>query len=171
MADPKTPADLKHWTTVATTSGAELHGIAYGNNRWVAVGGAMSPSDYSITGSVIYDSTDGHEWTKVATFSDPYLLTSVAYGNGKWIAATVHAGMGYDHAILLIEAHGNKIINLKVPGCRPCLSPDGKQIAWASTQSDGQSHKIVAANADGTDLKTVSHGDGDDYQPAWSIVK
>jgi hypothetical protein len=80
-------ADLKHWTTVATTSGAELHGIAYGSDRWVAVGGAMSPTDYSITGSVIYDSTDGHEWTKVATFSDPYLLTSVAYGNGKWIAA------------------------------------------------------------------------------------
>ena len=38
--------------------------------------------------------------------------------------------MGFDHAILLIEAHGPKIINLKIPGCRPCLSPDGKQIAW-----------------------------------------
>src|SRR5437868_3623176 len=47
----------------------------------------MSPTDFSITGSVIYDSTDGHEWTRVAAFSDPYLLTSVAYGNGKWIAA------------------------------------------------------------------------------------
>jgi Tol biopolymer transport system component len=54
---------------------------------------------------------------------------------------------------------------------QPTWSPDGKQIAWASTQTDGQSHKIVAANADGTDLRSVSHGDGDDYQPAWSIVK
>jgi TolB protein len=54
---------------------------------------------------------------------------------------------------------------------QPTWSPDGKQIAWASTQSDGQSHKIVTANADGTDLRTVSQGDGDDYQPAWSIVK
>ncbi len=52
--------------------------------------------------------------------------------NGKWIAATVHAGMGVSHAILLIEAHGDKIINLKIPGCRPCLSPDGKQIAWGA---------------------------------------
>lgn len=56
--------------------------------------------------------------------------------NGKWIAATVHAGMGYSHAILLIEAHGDKIINLNIPGCRPCLSPDGKQIAWGSGDHD-----------------------------------
>jgi Tol biopolymer transport system component len=52
--------------------------------------------------------------------------------NGKWIVSTVHAGMGYDHTILLIEAHGNKIIDLKIPGCRPRLSPDGKQIAWGA---------------------------------------
>jgi len=52
--------------------------------------------------------------------------------NGKWIVATVHAGMGVDHAILLIEANGAKIINLNIPGCRPCLSGDGKQIAWGS---------------------------------------
>lgn len=52
--------------------------------------------------------------------------------NGKWIAATVHAGMGFEHAILLIEAHGDRIINLKIPGCRPCISPDGKHIAWGA---------------------------------------
>ena len=40
--------------------------------------------------------------------------------------------MGFGHAILLIEAHGNRIIDLKIPGCRPCLSPDGKHIAWGS---------------------------------------
>jgi Tol biopolymer transport system component len=60
--------------------------------------------------------------------------------NGKWIAATVHAGMGFEHAILLIEAKGNRILDLKIPGCRPCLSPDGKQIAWGSGD-----HEIVAA--------------------------
>ena len=52
--------------------------------------------------------------------------------NGKWIVSTVHAGMGFSHAILLIEAHGDKIINLKIPGCRPTISPDGKHIAWGS---------------------------------------
>ena len=50
--------------------------------------------------------------------------------NGKWIVSTVHAGMGFDHAILAIEAKGDKVINLDIPGCRPCLSPDGRQIAW-----------------------------------------
>ncbi len=50
--------------------------------------------------------------------------------NGKWIVATVHAGMNVKHGIMLIEAHGDKIINLNIPGCRPCFSPDGKQIAW-----------------------------------------
>ena len=63
--------------------------------------------------------------------------------NGKWIAATVHAGMGVDHAILLIEAKGDKIINLKIPGCRPWLSPDGKQIAWGAGD-----HEIAAAPLD-----------------------
>jgi TolB protein len=63
--------------------------------------------------------------------------------NGKWIVSTVHAGMGYDHTILLIEAHGNKIINLKIPGCRPRFSPDGKQVAWGFDD-----HEIAAAPID-----------------------
>jgi hypothetical protein len=40
--------------------------------------------------------------------------------------------MGFGHAILLIEAHGNRIIDLKIPGCRPRLSADDKHIAWGS---------------------------------------
>ena len=60
--------------------------------------------------------------------------------NGKWIVSTVHAGMGFDHAILAIEASGRKIINLNIPGCRPCVSPDGRQIAWGSGD-----HEIVLA--------------------------
>ena len=72
--------------------------------------------------------------------------------NMKWIAATVHAGMGVDHAILLIEAKGDKIINLKIPGCRPWLSPDGKQIAWGAGD-----HEIAAAPLD-TDAETPAVG-------------
>jgi hypothetical protein len=56
--------------------------------------------------------------------------------NGKWIVSTVHAGMGFDHTILLIEANGNKIINLKIPGCRPRFSPDGKHIAWGASDNE-----------------------------------
>ncbi|MEC9132227.1 MAG: hypothetical protein VYE02_12635 [Verrucomicrobiota bacterium] len=50
--------------------------------------------------------------------------------DGHWIVATVHAGMGFKHAILLIEAEGERIIDLKVPGCRPTFSPDGTKVAW-----------------------------------------
>ncbi len=56
--------------------------------------------------------------------------------NGKWIVSTVHAGMGFDHTILLIEAHGTNIINLKIPGCRPRFSPDGHQIAWGASDNE-----------------------------------
>lgn len=65
--------------------------------------------------------------------------------NGKWIVSTVHAGMGVDHGILLLAAHGDTILNLKIPGCRPCLSPDGKQVAWGADD-----HEIVVAPIDTT---------------------
>jgi hypothetical protein len=63
--------------------------------------------------------------------------------NGKWIVATVHGGMGYSHAILLIQADGDKIINLKIPGCRPSFSPDGKHIAWGP-----EDHELATAPID-----------------------
>ena len=40
-------------------------------------------------------------------------------------------------------AKDNKIINLKIPGCRPCISPDGKQLAWGSGD-----HEVVLAPID-----------------------
>lgn len=54
--------------------------------------------------------------------------------DGKWFVATVHAGMGYKHALIAIEAEGMKVLDLGIPGCRPEFSPDGKRIAW--TPSD-----------------------------------
>jgi hypothetical protein len=72
--------------------------------------------------------------------------------NGKWVVATVHGGMGFSHAILLIEAHGDKIINLKIPGCRPSFSPDGKHIAWGS-----EDHELDTAPID-TDAENPSVG-------------
>ena len=49
---------------------------------------------------------------------------------GRWIVSTVHAGMGFKHAILLIEADGLGVHDLKIPGCRPVFSPDGMKVAW-----------------------------------------
>ncbi|HEV3263511.1 MAG TPA: hypothetical protein VG013_42135 [Gemmataceae bacterium] len=50
--------------------------------------------------------------------------------DGKWFIATVHGGMGFGHAIIAIEANGDKVVDLKLEGCRPDIRPDGKRIAW-----------------------------------------
>ena len=46
--------------------------------------------------------------------------------DGKWCVATVHAGMGYTHAILAFEADGSQVYDLQIPGCRPDISPGRK---------------------------------------------
>jgi hypothetical protein len=51
----------------------------------------------------------------------------------EWIVATVHAGMGYRHTNLAIEAHGTKVFDLGFGGCRPDVSPDGKRVAWGAS--------------------------------------
>ena len=86
--------------------------------------------DYYTKGMNFYDLDTGKIEEHPNSASLHHLYNPSFSPNGKWIASTVHAGMGVDHAILLIERRGNKIINLKIPGCRPCISPDGKQIAW-----------------------------------------
>lgn len=52
--------------------------------------------------------------------------------DGKWYVSTIHSGMGYSHGILAIEARGQRVVKLNIPGCRPDVSADGKRIAWAS---------------------------------------
>ncbi len=96
--------------------------------------------DYYTKGMSFYDLDSGKIEPHVNNTNLHHLYNPSWSANGKWIVATVHAGMGLGHAILLIEAHGDKIINLNIPGCRPCLSPDGKQIAWGSGD-----HELVAA--------------------------
>jgi hypothetical protein len=51
--------------------------------------------------------------------------------------------MGYKHAILAIEAKGNGIFDLEIPGCRPCFSPDGSKVAWGPGD-----HEISVASLD-----------------------
>jgi hypothetical protein len=72
--------------------------------------------------------------------------------NGKWIAATVMGALGFGQAIVLIEAHGRRVIDLKIPGCRPCLSPDGRHIAWGASD-----HELATAPID-LDAETPAVG-------------
>jgi len=59
-----------------------------------------------------------------------YVLTWLRDGN--WIVSTVHGGMGYGHAIVAIEVNGNRVVDLKIPGCRPASSEDGTRLTWSS---------------------------------------
>lgn len=88
--------------------------------------------DYYTHGMVFYDLKTRKTTPHPNSSKLHHLYNPNFSHNGKWIVATVHAGMGFDHAILLIEAHGNRIINTKIPGCRPRLSADNKHIAWGS---------------------------------------
>ena len=99
--------------------------------------------DYSTKGMSFYDLNTDKIEAHPNSANLHHLYNPSFARNGKWIVSTVHAGMGFDHAILAIEARGTNIINLKIPGCRPCLSPDGKQIAWGSGD-----HEVVAAPID-----------------------
>jgi Tol biopolymer transport system component len=99
--------------------------------------------DYSTKGMSFYDLATGQIEPHPNTTNLHHLYNPGFSPDGKWIVSTVHAGMGFDHAILAIEARGNKIINLNIPGCRPCLSPDGKQIAWGPGD-----HEIAVAPID-----------------------
>jgi len=99
--------------------------------------------DFYTTGMSFYDLASGRIQPHINSTNLHHLYNPCWAKDGKWIVSTVHAGMGFDHAILAIEAHGTNIINLKIPGCRPCVSPDGKQIAWGAGD-----HEIATAPID-----------------------
>ena len=89
--------------------------------------------DYATKGIFVYDlktkTTREHVNKKIH-----HLYNLCWSPDGKWFLATIHAGMGYKHAILAIEADGQRVFNLGINGCRPDISPDGKQVTWG--QSD-----------------------------------
>jgi hypothetical protein len=96
--------------------------------------------DYYTKGMNFYDLKTGKIEAHPNSTNLFHLYNPSFAPDGKWIISTVHAGMGFDHAILAIERYGTNIINLKIPGCRPCVSPDGKQLAWGAGD-----HEVVAA--------------------------
>ncbi|HEY3864080.1 MAG TPA: hypothetical protein VGO59_19600 [Verrucomicrobiae bacterium] len=92
--------------------------------------------DYYTKGMNFYDLASG-KVTPHPNYTNLHHLYNPNFSpNGKWIVSTVHAGMGFSHTILLIEAHGDKIIDLKIPGCRPRFSPDGKQLGWGASDNE-----------------------------------
>lgn len=88
--------------------------------------------DYATKGLVTYELATGIH-TPHPNSALHHLYNICWSPDGKWFVATVHGGMGYEHAILAFEANGTGVYNLGIPGCRPDISPDGRKIAWGSS--------------------------------------
>jgi Tol biopolymer transport system component len=86
-------------------------------------------SDFATNGLYIYDLKSGvtHQH---ANHKLKHLYTLNWSPDGNWFVATVHAGMGLSHGIIAIEANGDRFYDLKLGGCRPNVSPDGKKVCW-----------------------------------------
>lgn len=92
----------------------------------------FSYTDYATKGIFLYDPVaDSHRQHPNEALYHLYNLCWSA--DGEWFMATVHAGMGFRHAILAIEAEGTNVYNLEIPGCRPDFSPDEKRVAWGAS--------------------------------------
>jgi Tol biopolymer transport system component len=86
-------------------------------------------SDFATKGLFIYDLKTGQTRPHV-NHNLHHLYTLNWSPDGRWFVATVHAGMGFQHTILAIEADGDRVYDLHLEGCRPNISPDGKKICW-----------------------------------------
>jgi Tol biopolymer transport system component len=99
--------------------------------------------DYATKGVVIYDLKTKDR--RPHPNQDLYHLYNICWScDDRWFVSTVHAGMGFGHAILAFRADDNaKVFNLNIPGCRPDVSPDGKKICWGASD-----YVICAADLD-----------------------
>jgi len=85
--------------------------------------------DFATKGIVVYDLATGKRRPH-PNHAIHHLYNICWSPDGKWFLATVHAGMGFKHAILAIEAAGTKVHNLGIGGCRPDVGPNGKRVGW-----------------------------------------
>lgn len=93
----------------------------------------FSVKDFATKGLFFHDVETGE--TRPHPNKDLHHLYNLTWSaDGEFIVSTVHAGMGFGHAILAIAVDGdgenNGVTDLGIPGCRPTLSPDGKKLCW-----------------------------------------
>jgi Tol biopolymer transport system component len=85
--------------------------------------------DAATRGLFIYDLAAGQTREHVNP-NIRHLYTLNWSPDSRWFVATVHGGMGFSHTILALEAEGQGVFDLKLKGCRPNISPDGKKVCW-----------------------------------------
>jgi len=132
----------------------------------------FSAASYATKGLAVYDLQTGqHRRHPNRSIRHLYALTWSP--DSRWFLATVHGGMGYDHADLAIEAEGERVFTLpQIEGCRPDISADGKKILWNATdQSIAVADLDLKSSPPGiTNIRiVVSCQEGDEvYHADWS---
>jgi Tol biopolymer transport system component len=133
-------------------------------------------TDYVSKGLFIYDlkTREIHEHPN-AQIHHLYVLNWAP--GGKWLVATVHGGMGYSHGILAIEIDGSRVVDLKIGGCRPCVSDDGRGITWSRDDHticvadlDLQSDMPVVSNVRVVDRHETAHLYHPDFSPDGRLI-
>ena len=90
----------------------------------------FSYGDALTKGIFIYDLESGKTRAHPNNDKIEHLYTLNWAPNGKWFVATIHGGMGFKHAIVAVEAEGDRVVDLKLRGCRPDLNFDGSKVCW-----------------------------------------
>ena len=103
-----TSTDGVTWTAVTKSVFGDddyIHGIVYGNGKFVAVGYSINYSTETYTNKIA-TSTDGVTWTAVtqSVFGDDDYIHGIVYGNGKFVA--YNYSKGYDNTKIATSTDG-----------------------------------------------------------------
>jgi hypothetical protein len=100
--DPSAPSpvlestDLGNWHQVGTIPSL-VNDVAFADGRWIAVGGVVTETGdmaKEFPKGAVYSSTDGKSWSAVDIVHQAPEFTSVAFGNGEWVASADDAHQG-----------------------------------------------------------------------------
>ena len=116
--------------------------------------------DFASKGLYFYDLESG-QTRQHPNDTIHHLYTLSWTRDGNWILATVHGGMGFDHAILAIQVDGTIVHNLHMGGCRPCVSRDGTKVTWGRDDHTICAGDLVLTESSGTvsNVIPVAHHD------------
>ena len=86
-------------------------------------------SDFATKGLFIYDLKTGKTTRARQQQAAPSLHAQLV-ARRQMVRRHGARRHGLSHTILAIEADGDRVFDLKLSGCRPNISPDGKKVCW-----------------------------------------
>lgn len=137
---PSNHAPLDNWRRVAGPPLGDIHGLAYGNGVYVAIGGGNAWSSASLNGAVA-TSTDGEHWVKQPPIVSES-LNALVFGAGKFVvvgnrATVLTSSDGYRWQPQTLTTQGLPDLNgiIFAQGIFVAVSGDVHGSIW--TSSDG----------------------------------